>query len=155
MFSSSDEHDHNMLVVRANVIACIHTVRNAYDHLAQLCNALVLTPPIDLKECDFKKVRRRLPRSDLLDEFDRLGDSEWFKYIAAYSNASKHRALIQQSFHLSYANGTAGLRAESFQHDKPYPSYMIGELLEGILEVKNNIIRCGRALNRLTVSAKG
>jgi hypothetical protein len=144
-----------MLVVRANVIACIHTVRNAYDHLAQLCNALVLIPPITVKDCDFNKVRRRLPQSELLDEFDRLGDSDWFKYVAAYSNTSKHRALVQQSFHLSYANGTAGLRAESFQHDQSYPSYMIGELLEGILEVKNNIIACGRALNKLVLPANG
>jgi hypothetical protein len=147
LFASTDEHDYEMLVVRANVLACIHTARNAYDHLAQLCNALLLSPPISMKECDFSKVRTRLPQSNLRQELDKLNDSQWFKYVAAYSNASKHRALVQQSLHLSYVDGVAGLRAESFEHDQIYPPYLVGDLLEGVLEVKNHIIECGRALN--------
>lgn len=96
MFSSSDEHDWNMLVVRANVIACIHTVRNAYDHLAQLCNALLVVPQIPVEKCDLHKVRDRLPQSALRQELDMLTASQWFKYVAAYSNTSKHRVLVQQ-----------------------------------------------------------
>lgn len=153
MFSSSDEHDYNMLVVRANVIACIHTVRNAYDHMAQLCNALLLSPAISIDKCDFHKVRDRLPQSNLRQELDTLSASRWFKYIAAYSNTSKHRALVQQSLHLSYTDGVAGLRAESFTHDQTYGAYMVGDLLEGILGVKNHIIACGCALNSQVVQA--
>lgn len=155
MFSSSDEHDWNMLVVRANVIACIHTVRNAYDHLAQLCNALLVSPPIPVDKCDFHKVRDRLPQSALKQELDMLSASQWFKYVAAYSNTSKHRTLIQQSLHLSYADGTAGLRAEGFTHDQAYAPYMVGDLLEGILWVKNHILACGKALNSQVVRANG
>lgn len=155
MFSSSDEHDHSMLIVRANVIACIHTVRNAYDHMAQLCNALLLSSAIPVERCDFHKVRERLPQSNLKQELDTLSDSPWFKYIAAYSNTSKHRALVQQSLHLSFADGVAGIRAESFTHDQTYGPYMVGDLLEGILWVKNHIISCGRALNCQVVPAKG
>ena len=155
LFLSSDEHDQNMLIVRANVVACIHTVRNAYDHLAQLCNALLISPVLPIEKCDFYKVRERLPQSNLRHELDTLSESQWFKYIAAYSNTSKHRALVQQSLHLSYADGVAGLRAESFTHDQTYGPYMVGDLLEGILWVKNHIIACGRALNGQVVSANG
>lgn len=155
MFSSSEEHDQSMLVVRANVISCIHTVRNAYDHLAQLCNALVLSPPIPVEACDFHKVRKALPQSTLKHELDTLSESQWFKYVAAYSNTSKHRALVQQSLHLSYADGVAGIRAEGFTHDRAYAPYMVGDLLEGILLVKNHIIACGGALNRQLTPANG
>lgn len=147
MFSSTDEHEFSMLVIRANVTACIHTARNAYDHLAQLCNVLLLDPPMSVESCDFHRVRRSLPESELRNKLDLLAESDWFQYIAAYSNTSKHRMLVQQSLHLSYADGIAGIRAESFEHDKAYPSHMVGDLLEGILEVKNQIIICGRTLN--------
>ena len=142
-----------MLVVRANVLACIHTVRNAYEHLAQLCNALLIAPPISIEACDLRKVHKRLPPSTLRKELDVLLESQWFQYVAAYSNASKHRSLVQQSLHLSFSDGVAGVRAESFTHDKDYPPYMVGDLLEGILEVKNHIIACGRALNDQVVPA--
>jgi hypothetical protein len=136
-----------MLVVRANVIASIHTVRNAYDHLAQLCNALLVSPSIPVDECTLHKVRKRLLPSTLKRELDTLSSSPWFLYLAAYSNTSKHRALVQQSIHLSYTDGVAGLRAEAFTHDQRYGPYMVGDLLEGILFVKNQILVCGRALN--------
>jgi hypothetical protein len=155
MFSSSDEHNWNMLVVRANVIACIHTVRNAYDHLAQLCNALLVYPPIPVGKCDFHRVLDRLPQSVLKQELEMLSASQWFKYVAAYSNTSKHRALIQQSLHLSYIDGIAGLRAEGFTHDQTYAPYMVGDLLEGILWVKNHILACGKALNSQVVGGSG
>lgn len=155
MFSPSEEHDHNTLVVRANVIACIHTVRNAYDHLAQLLNALLLTPPLPIKDCDFHKVRKLLPQSDLRQELDTLSESPWFKYVAAYSNTSKHRSLVQQSLHLSFADGIAGLRAEGFEHGEAYSAYMVGDLLDGILEVKNRIIDFGLVLNSQVLPANG
>ena len=155
LFLSSDEHDYNMLVVRANVIACIHTVRNAYDHLAQLCNALLISPPISVDKCDFHKVREQLPPSALKQELDALSASPWFKYVAAYSNTSKHRTLVQQSLHLSYADGVAGLRVEAFTHDRSYGPYMVGDLLEGILLVKNHILACGKALNSQVVPVNG
>lgn len=155
LFMSSEEHEYNMLVVRANVIACIHTVRNAYDYLAQLCNALLITPAIPVEKCDFHKVRDQLPQSPLRQELESLSTSPWFKYVAAYSNTSKHRALVQQSMHLSYARGVAGLRAEAFTHDQSYGSYMVGDLLEGILEVKNHILVCGKALNAQVLPVNG
>ena len=155
LFMSSEEHEKNMLIVRANVIACIHTVRNAYDHLAQLCNALLLSPTIPIDKCDFHKVRERLKPSQLKEEFCTLSASPWFKYIGAYSNTSKHRALVQQSIHLSYADGVAGIRAEAFTHDQTYGPYMVGDLLEGVLQVKNHILACGKALNAQVLPVNG
>ena len=155
LFMSSEEHEHSMLVVRANVIACIHTVRNAYDHLAQLCNALLLSPSIPVEKCDFHRVREQLQPSPLKQELDTLSASPWFKYVAAYSNTSKHRALVQQSMHLSYIDGVAGLRAEAFTHDQTYGPYMVGDLLEGILQVKNHILACGKALNAQVLPVNG
>jgi hypothetical protein len=147
LFSSSEEHDYRMLVIRANVLSCVHTTRNAYDHLAQIINALMLSSSIPIKDCDIKKVHRRLPSSKLHQEINNLLESHWFQYVAAYSNASKHRALVQQALYLSFSDGKAGIRAESFTHDKVYPAYMVGDLLDGILEVKNHIVACGSALN--------
>lgn len=150
----SVDHSHALLETRANVLACIHTVRNAYEHFAQLCNALLLEPQIPIDECGLYKVRARLPDSELKHELDVLAGSDWFKYIAAYSNTSKHRALVQQNMHLSFAEGVAGVRVEGFTHDKDYPPHMVGDLLEGVLGVKNQIITCGNALNRQLAQVK-
>lgn len=155
VFRSAEQNDHELLVVRANVLACIHTVRNAYDHLAQLCNATLLAPPIPVERCDLHRLHKRLPPSDLRDELDALTGSHWFKYVSAYSNASKHRALVQQGLHLSFADGVLGVRVDGFTHDQDYPPYMVGDLLEGVLGVKNQIIACGCALNRLVLSPSG
>ena len=91
----------------------------------------------------------------LKQKLDMLSASEWFRYVAAYSNTSKHRTLIQQSLHLSFADGTAGLRAAGFTHDQTYSSYMVGDLLKGILLVKNQILVCGKALNSQVVRTNG
>ena len=147
LFTSSEEHDYKMLVIRANVISCVHTARNAYDHLAQLINALILSSAIPVKDCDIKKVHKALPSSNLRQELDHLIASHWFQYVVAYSNTSKHRALVQQALHLSFADGKAGVRTNAFTYDKDYPAYSVGDLLDGILEVKNNIVACGSALN--------
>lgn len=154
LLSLSEEQSYALLETRANVLACIHTVRNAYEHFAQLCNALLLEPKIPVDECALYKVRARLPDSELKHELDLLVGSGWFKYVAAYSNTSKHRALVQQSLHLSFADGVAGVRAEGFTHDADYPPHMIGDLLEGVLSVKNQIVTCGNALSRQLARAK-
>ena len=155
LFAPTPENDRNKLIVRANVIACIYTIRNAYDHFAQLCNALLLLPAIPVDECNFYKVKNRLPQSILKEELEQLSQSEWFKYIAAYSNTSKHRALVQQSMHISFVNGTAGIRADGFVHDQAHEPRLISDLLEGVLEVKNQIIVCGRALNAQVLGTNG
>ncbi|HHA2571641.1 TPA: hypothetical protein ACOEN9_000213 [Stenotrophomonas maltophilia] len=149
----SREHMQDLLVIRANVLSCIHLVRNAYDLFAQLCNALLLAQPLDESKATLYMVRKSLPRSPLKDLLDSIASSEWFRYVNDYSNTSKHRALVQQSMFLSLEDGVGGVRTVAFSHDgREYPAYELMELLEGILELKNQIVHCGNALNDLLLA---
>ena len=154
VFAASDEYEDQLLAVRANLIACVYTVRNAYDHLAQLVNAMLMPKPMSVGQCDLPRLVPRLPASPVKDELVRLIDSPEFKYVAAYSNTSKHRGLVKQSFHISFEEGTVGVRAESFSYGTGYSARMVSDLLEDLLAVKNRIIECGKALNAQVLSAK-
>lgn len=147
VFMGSKRQSLDLLAIRANVLACIHCVRNGYDHFAQLCNILLLDSQLSPSVATLYKVRVNLPQSSLKVLLDEIAASHWFKYVNDFSNTSKHRALVQQSLHLSFADGIAGVRTEAFSHERDYPAYMVGELLEGILELKNQIVPCGVALN--------
>ncbi len=144
----SKQQDTDLLAIRANILACIQALRNGYDHFAQLCNALLIDPPIDESKVTLYQVRQRLPSGELKDLLFAVATSPWFKYIHDYTNTSKHRALVSQSLHLNFEDGIAGVRTEAFSHDgQDYPAYLVPDLLKGILELKNQIVPLGVALN--------
>lgn len=116
MMSFDPDFSRAALVHEANVIAAIHTVRNYGDIFAQLVNTLLVPVPILEKDCNFGKVANKLPESALKQRMLELNSSHWFRYLAAFSNISKHRRLLQSKPSVSFEEGVSGLRVEKFSY---------------------------------------
>lgn len=151
VFATSEKQDEYYLakiVSEANILGCIHSTRALFDVFSHLVNGLLLNGSLPLKRCDIKLVTESLPESPLKGALEELLASFWFNYISAFVNTAKHRSLVRHSFHVSFVGEGAGIRIEAFAYNGDnYPAYSIEELLQGILEVKNKIVDCGRALN--------
>jgi hypothetical protein len=139
------------LVSEAHIHGCFYVARSMFDMFAQLVNGLVLNSSIPVDRCDIWKVHKALAASDLKAQIEQLLDSAWFDYTSAFVNTIKHRRLVQHSFTVSFEDNVAGIRIGAFEYEgTPYPRYSVNEVLHGVLDVKNRIVGCGRALNVLT-----
>lgn len=137
-----------MIVSEANILGCVHTTRNLYDIFAQLVNRLVLKSALLVDACNIWKVHERLDASDLKTQIGDLLESNWFGYVSAFVNTSKHRWLVRHSFATRFDESVAGIQLGAFEyHGRQYPAYWANEVLTGVLEVKNRIVSCGRILN--------
>jgi hypothetical protein len=136
------------LVSEAHMFGCFHVARSMFDMFAQLVNGLVLNSSLSVRDCDIWRVHKPLAASDLKAEIGQLLESAWFDYVSDVVNTIKHRRLVQHSFTISFDDNVAGIRIGAFQYgDRSHPPYWANEVLEGILEVKNRIVGCGRTLN--------
>lgn len=136
------------IVSEANIIACLYTTRNIWDLFAQLVNVLVLEKPLPVSACDIQSVFAAMPPSALTTRLHALLQSHWYKYVAAFSNTTKHRQLVQHSMTVSMVENRAGIRLGGFAYGKnSFSAYWGQEVLEGAIEIKNAIIECGRILN--------
>lgn len=141
------------LVHEANTIAAIHTVRNYADIFAQLANKLVMPIPLPERDSTFSKVADKLPESALKQGMSELNSSRWFRYLAAFSNISKHRRLLQSKPTASFEENTTGLRVEefSFQFGSEkidFPRMWAHDLLEETYGVYRDILLLGQQLNK-------
>ena len=141
------------LVQEANIIAAIHTVRNYADIFAQLANALAMPTPLDIHKCDFSKVTEGLPASNLKTQMQELNSSHWFRYLAAFSNISKHRRLLQSKPTALLTENVSGLRVEEFsfrfgQEEITFPSCWAHDLIEEVHTVYRRILMLGQELNQ-------
>ena len=142
-------YHHATLVSEAHIHGCFHVARNMFD-MFQLVNGLVLNPAIPVERCDIWKVHEALASSDLREEIGQLLESAWFSYVSGFVNTIKHRRLVQHSFTVSFEDNVAGIRIGAFEYrGKSHPPYSVNEVLHGVLDVKNRIVGCGRALNVL------
>jgi hypothetical protein len=142
------EYHRARVVSEAHVHGCFHVTRNMFDIFAQLVNGLVLSPPIGVEDCDIGQVHRKLTPSDLKSHVGELLESPWFDYVTAFVNTIKHRRLVPHSFTILPQENFAGMRIGAFEYrGKPYPSYPAIEVLQSVMEVKNRIVNCGRALS--------
>jgi hypothetical protein len=136
------------VVSEAHILACVHTVRAMCDVFAQLINALALNSDFTVADCRLIEVTNRLPDCPLKQELDALIASHWFMYVSAFVNTAKHRYLVGHSMHVSFVNGDAGIRLDSFEYNRRrYRDYSATEVLEGVIAVKNAVVNCGMALN--------
>lgn len=142
------------LIHEANVIATIHTVRNYADIFAQLINALAMPKPLSIRTCDFGKVANDLPASNLKTQMQELNSSYWFRYLAAFSNISKHRRLLQSKPTTTFTDNVSGLRVEefsfTFKKSEPEMTFLCcwgHDLLEEAYTVYGDILLLGQALN--------
>lgn len=153
---NQDEFERAKIASEAHIIACIHSVRSIWDVFAFLVNAVALNSAICERECDLRKVWKRMPESQLRIQIGKLLESEWFEYVTAFINTSKHRYLVPHLFHVSFESGQSEVRIGSFiYNDKTFPEHTARHVLEGLVAAKNRIIECGQALNSEVVGGAG
>jgi hypothetical protein len=157
----SFEPDFSMaaLAHEANIIATIHTVRNYADIFAQLANTLAMPTPLPERDSTFGRVASGLPESALKEGMLELNSSYWFRYLAAFSNISKHRRLLQSKASVSFEENVSGLRVEEFSYQFSqkedvvvFPQYWGHDLLEETYTVYRRILELGQTLNHHVIS---
>ena len=154
MMSFEPEFGMAALVHEANIIATIHTVRNYADIFAQLVNSLAMATPLTEKDCTFGRVASGIPESALKQGMLDLNSSYWFRYLAAFSNISKHRRLLHSKPTVSFEDGVSGLRVEPFsftfsknESETNFPQCWGHHLLEEAFNVYRRILELGVELN--------
>ncbi|MBX6237442.1 hypothetical protein [Pseudomonas aeruginosa] len=142
------------LAHEANIIATIHTVRNYADIFAQLVNSLTMAKPLKEKDCTFGRVASGIAESALKQGMLDLNSSYSFRYLAAFSNISKHRRLIQSKPSVNFEENASGLKVEAFSYafsekepDTAFSQRWGHDLLEETLNVYRRILELGQHLN--------
>jgi hypothetical protein len=149
-----DDYAYAKIVNEANVIGCIHAARSILDIFSHLINDLLLCSSLQPHICDIVKDHDALPDCDLKDHLGRLLTSYWFNYVSGFINTTKHRRLVPHKFSVSFLSGAAGIQLGAFEYKgTEFPVYTSTEVLQGVLDVKNAIVGCGRALNRMCITA--
>ncbi|MDX3743731.1 hypothetical protein [Pseudomonas sp.] len=154
MMSFKPEFGMAALVHEANIIATIHTVRNYADIFSQLVNSLVMETPMAEKDCTFGKVAKDIPESALKQGMLDLNSSYWFRYLAAFSNISKHRRLIQSKPSVNFEENMSGLKVEAFSYQlaykEPESDFLAcwgHDLLEATFNIYRQVLVLGQELN--------
>lgn len=125
----------------------------AFDIFAQIVNELAVPKPLHIKDCIIGKVRDGLPEGKLRTELTRVTKLHWFQYLAGFSNTIKHRQLISHQPSQKYEEGTGeylggGAQVAAFKyHSREFKSYWVKEVLEGTVEMHNEIVILGITLN--------
>jgi hypothetical protein len=142
------EFERAKIASEAHILASIHSARSIWDVFAFLVNSVALDSAISERECDLRKVWKRLPESTLRIQIGELLESEWFEYITAFINTSKHRYLVPHAFHVSFENGRSEIRIGGFTYNgKTFPEHSARHVIAGLLVVQNQIVECGQALD--------
>lgn len=152
---SDRQSDFNLakLSSEANLVACMHTVRNQCDIFGQLVNGLVLEAPMSIGFCSISRVCDRLPSSRIKDELISLLNTHWFSYVNGFINTAKHRKLIQHGFSVSFQEDRSGVKLGMFKYGgQTYPSHWGSEVLQGVVDLNNSLVACGRTLNSACLS---
>ncbi|WP_394672576.1 hypothetical protein [Limnobacter sp.] len=151
--SQQDEYHLAKVASEAHILGVVHSTRAMFDVFAFLVNAMLLNGEIPEHRCDVSRVIQKIPASPLKQELEKLAVSYWFGYVSAFINTSKHRMLVRHSFHVGIEEPYVGIRIGAFEYNgQSFPVYRLRELLEGVLEVKNAIVRCGKAFNDQVVA---
>jgi len=136
------------LASEAHLLGALLATRSVYDIFSQIVNALLLAPKLDERACNIHAVRDSLPAGRLRGDLDKLLASDWFRYVHAFVNLSKHRFMIEHGVNMSFVNDTVGVQVGAFSYGKDnWPAKSATEVLQGAFEVKNQVASCGRALN--------
>ena len=135
------------LIVEASLLAASHTCKNLYEILAQLVNTAILKDEITEDKCTLKSVLNSLKDSPLKSELTTLVSSTWYQYVSDLSSVTKHRSLPRQRVTVDDTN-TVRLLVGDFSYGKrQHAARDAEEALRGALEVKNQIVVCGNAIN--------
>ncbi len=144
----SHEFESAKIAKQANIIAACHSVRALYDLFSQLIRILILEDKIKEQDCNIARVRNQLSDGELKSYICQLLDSQSYQYIEAFINVTKHRYLLQAGTQLSTIDNKITFRFMPFRYrGKDYPSHSSTEVLELVLDAKNELIKAGRLLN--------
>ncbi|EGR2205828.1 hypothetical protein K6675_004676 [Vibrio parahaemolyticus] len=138
----------NKLALQAHVQAAIHNARSVYDLLAQLINQVLLNSTLEVHSCDIKKVLSQLENSPVKDAINQAVGSESYSYVNSFVNVIKHRNLVVLKSEANFEELKAGIRFSSFKYRKTsYPSLWATDVLQRSIDVRNEIVDIGIALN--------
>lgn len=160
MMGADETFEEAKLASEANLIAAINITRNTFDIFAQIVNALALSQPLCIEHCSIGKVRERLPEGDLKEEITRVTKLSWFRYLAGFSNTIKHRQLISHKPSQRHEADTGeylggGAEVAGFEHGgRNFNSFWVNEVLDGTVEMHNEIITLGISLNQWCLSQR-
>lgn len=156
VFGDSERQDEFYLAKiasEANILGCIHSTRAIFDVFSHLVNGLLLGGRLSAKQCNIEAAAGMLEHSALKRALEDLLNSYWFSYVKSFVNTAKHRRLVQHGLHVSFVDSDAGIRISAFEYEgSSFPSYSVEELLAGVLDAKNRIVDCGRALNARVIT---
>ncbi|MNR37743.1 hypothetical protein D3C85_1557920 [compost metagenome] len=99
-------------------------------------------------------MRDALPACKLKSEIERVTLLPWYRYLAGFSNTTKHRQLISHTPSQKLEEDTGkylggGAEVASFDYrDEQFRSYWVQEVLEGTVEMHNEIVTLGITLNK-------
>ncbi len=141
------------VVSEANLLGCLHATRAIYDIFSNLVNSLVLKEPISERACNIWRITNLLPDSQLKEKLSELLSSDWFIYLSAFVNISKHRQLTDHEYLANLDATASGFCVASFSYgDKHFERRTADDVLRGTLEIKNAIVECGVLLNELAIN---
>lgn len=141
----------------AHTVACVqsmHAVADNIVHFAYYALGINLDPttPIkDERDIVWAKVGKKLAAGTIKDGLATLLDDPGFVYLAALSNHSKHRSIIEVSYAVSYETEAAqhGLRFNAFTFNGVgYPPKWVREtLIDEYQRQEGLILAIGNAVN--------
>lgn len=145
------------LAAEAHLISCLYSIRSILDIFANLIDALLLDRKVGVEHCDIRRVRDRLPDCAFKAKLSEVMSSDWFKYVNAFINTTKHRQLIRQSSTVSFEQDRVGIHVDEFKYGgQDFPAFWATDVLEGVSDLANQIVALGKAFNEtVEVQASG
>ncbi len=146
--AEDQKYNEAFLIHQAHLVAAIHSARGMVDMLAQVLNGLLLQAPLAVHDVTVSRVKNQLPDSPVKEHFANLQTSDAFRYINAFINTIKHRALIKPRFSISTEEQKAGVQVSAFDYNgDSFPVRWDDEVLASIKAVVTAVITTGAALN--------
>ena len=70
-------------------------------------------------------------------------------YTSTFTNTIKHRQLVQHLVSISFVDNIVGIKVGAFEYGGvSYQAYWANEFLQGVIDLKNDIVGLGRTLSR-------
>ncbi|PJL06183.1 hypothetical protein [Stenotrophomonas maltophilia] len=141
----------------AHTVACVQNMHAVVDnmvHFAYYVLGVNLDPATRIeKERDitWSKVGKKLVAGPIKDGLSALLDDPGFTYLAALSNHSKHRSIVEVSYSVNFESDAVehGLRFNSFTYDGvTYPTKWVRPtLIDEYQRQEGLILTIGNAVN--------
>jgi hypothetical protein len=133
----------------AHFLAATHTLRHFYENFAQLLNQLAIDRPLPIQQCTLRSVAKRIKDDSLKSELDALLTSPKYRYFEALVNVCKHRYVVSSIRSFQVPQNTFDITLKQFEYAQVvYPPCPMSEALEGLVEIKNMLVRCGNIFNQ-------